>query len=371
MSKKDIIIYSMLVLVPIAFIVEWLHLSPQLIFIISVLAIIPLAALISESTEKIAEVIGPGMGGLLNATFGNATEMVVSIVALRAGLVEVVKASILGTLLANLLLGLGFAMFLGGLRYRLQKFQKTVAGINASALFLAVAVLLTPTVIHITSDNLPPATLNNFSYAVSLLLLIFYFCLLFFSMKTHQYLYLLNLEEGELESVETEEDTVEPWHSSHHGERSGLVTKVVILLVATIFLVFVSEILVGSLEEAIAEFGFTQLFTGIIILPLFGGLVEYFTCITTALKNKMDLSVSVGVGSSLQIALFVTPILVFVGLLLGQPMNLEFNTFAIISVSMAVLINNSISSDGVSSWIEGVLLVLCYFVLGTAFYFHP
>lgn len=362
MSMKNKILLGMLLFVPLSFLAEYLNLPPVLVFITSGLAIIPLAAWIANSTEAIAAVVGPALGGLLNATFGNATEMIVSIVALRAGLVEVVKASITGTIIANLLLALGAAILLGGLRFKEQNFQPAVARINASSLNLALVVLLTPTAIDFTSKGLQLTTINSFSIVASILLLAFYMLMLLFSMKTHKDLYEIRenlLDEGEQEDIESRAQGKEFW--------KGLA----ILLVCTFVLVFVSEVLVTSLEEAIKTLGLTNLFTGVILIPLFGGTVEYITAATFAMKNKMDLSVAVAMGSSLQIAMFVAPILVIIGQLMGQPMNLDFNPFEILAVAIAVLITNSISTDGNSNWLEGALLLITYGVVGAAFYFHP
>lgn len=356
MENKNIVLLSMLVFVPISIIAQWQHLHPLVIFITSGLAIIPLAALIANSTEAIATVIGPAFGGLLNATFGNATEMIISIVALRAGLIDVVKASLTGSIIANLLLALGLATFFGGLRYSEQTFLPDVARINASSLILALIVLLTPAAIQLTSDGLEPSTLTNFSYTAAILLLTFYCLMLLFSMRTNKDMYL----------VENVDDTTE---SNQHEVNLGL--QIGKLLICTLVLVFVSDILVESLEKAISTLGLTKLFTGVILIPLFGGMVEYITCVTFAIKNKMELAVGVAIGSSLQIALFVAPVLVLVGWVLGQPMNLNFNPFELVAVAMAVLITNSISNDGRTNWLEGVLLLITYAVLGTAFYFHP
>ncbi|QSJ16537.1 calcium/proton exchanger [Nostoc sp. UHCC 0702] len=362
MTTKDKILLCMLVFVPISFITEWLHLHPVIVFVTSGLAIIPLAAWIANSTEEIATVVGPSIGGLLNATFGNATEMIISIVALRAGLVEVVKASITGTIVANLLLALGAAIFLGGLRFKEQSFQPKVARINASSLNLALVVLLTPTAIDFTSKGLQPTTINNFSAVAAILLLVFYLLMLLFSMKTHRDMYELRA---------TELDEAEQAEIKSHQHETSLWKNVAILLICTIALVFVSDVLVASLQKAITTLGFTSLFTGVILIPLFGGAVEYITAATFAMKNKMDLAVAVAMGSSLQIAMFVAPILVLVGQLMGQPMNLDFNPFEVLAVAIAVLITNSISTDGNSNWLEGALLLITYAVLGAAFYFHP
>ncbi|MEA5504901.1 calcium/proton exchanger [Halotia wernerae UHCC 0503] len=362
MTTKDKILLRMLVFVPISFITEWLHLHPVIVFVTSGLAIIPLAAWIANATEEIATVVGPSLGGLLNATFGNATEMIISIVALHAGLVEVVKASITGTIVANLLLALGAAIFLGGLRFKEQSFQPKVARINASSLNLALVVLLTPTAIDFTSKGLQPTTINSFSAVAAILLLVFYLLMLLFSMKTHRDMYELRA---------TELDESEQAEIKSHQHETSLWKNVAILLICTIALVFVSDVLVASLQKAITTLGFTSLFTGVILIPLFGGAVEYITAATFAMKNKMDLAVAVAMGSSLQIAMFVAPILVLMGQLMGQPMNLDFNPFEVLAVAIAVLITNSISTDGNSNWLEGALLLITYAVLGAAFYFHP
>jgi Ca2+:H+ antiporter len=357
MSKKDLVLLCLLAFIPISVIAEWMHLNPVVVFIAAGLAIVPLAARIANATESIAEVIGPTFGGLLNSTFGNATEIIVSIVALNAGLIEVVKASITGTIVANLLLALGLATLLGGFRYKEQNFQPTVARINASSLNLALVVLLTPAAIHLTSNGLKETTLNNFSLVLAILLLAFYALMLLFSMKTHSHIY--QIADAEIE------------HVIERQGRSALGRQVAILLVCTIALVFVSEILVSSLEQAISRLGFTDLFTGVILIPIFGGAVEYITAATFAVKNKMDLSVAVAMGSSLQIAMFAAPLLVIIGRFLGHPMNLEFNAFEVLAVAIAVLLTNSISNDGKSNWLEGVMLLVTYAAVGAAFFFHP
>ena len=349
----------MLLFVPLCFLAEWRGFEPLLVFFASGLAIVPLAAMIAHATEKIAGVVGPGIGGLLNATFGNATEMVIAIVALSQGLVEVVKASITGTIVANLLLALGAGMFLGGLKHTEQEFLPRAARINASSLTLALVVMLTPSAIHYTSRGLPPLYIDHFSLVAAGLLLMFYVLSLLFSMKTHRHFYEIDLSGDEAPAI------------GDRGHPTAIGKPIVILLAASIVLVFVSEVLVSSIEMAIKTLGLTHLFTGVILIPLFGGVVEYITVITFARKNKMDLAVSVAMGSSLQITMFVAPILVFAGQLMGQPMNLEFEPFELAAVAMAVMITNSISSDGNSNWLEGVLLLVTYGIIAAAFYFHP
>jgi Ca2+:H+ antiporter len=354
MLSKDKITQGMLIFVPIAITTSYLELSPVIVFVLSGLAIIPLSAFIANSTEAIADVIGPTLGGLVNATFGNMTELVVAIVALRAGLVKVVQASLLGSIIANLLLALGLSMLIGGLKYKEQKFEIKIADLNSSSLLLAILVLLTPRAIDLTSPSIPDDVIQNFSYAASILLLIFYVFSLVFTFTS---------------SREPEADLLEP--VNEHSLKPNLSRPIIKLLIGTLVLVFVSEILVGSLEETVETLGLTPLFTGVILLPLFGGIVEYITCVTAASKNKMDLAVSVATGSTLQIVLFVTPVLVLLGVVLGQDLNLEFNAFGMFAAVSSVLITNSISADGRSNWLEGVLLLILYGVLGVGFYLHP
>ncbi|MGH8551105.1 MAG: calcium/proton exchanger [Methylococcales bacterium] len=361
-SLDNTLLLWMLLFVPLCFLGRWLGYEPLLVFFLAGLAIVPLAAMIANATENIAGTVGPALGGLLNATFGNATEMVISIVALSEGLVDVVKASISGTIIANLLLALGVGMLLGGLRQSEQEFKSQVARINASSLILALVVLLTPAAIHYTSPGLEVVKIDHFSLVAAILLLGFYLLSLVFSMKTHRQLYELSLNDTNATAAA---ELVAAGSKGPFGSQIGK------LLVATIVLVFVSEVLVASLEAAIGSLGLTPLFTGVILIPLFGGVVEYITVITFARKNNMDLAVSVAMGSSLQIALFVAPVLVLAGRLMGQPMNLEFQPFELLAITIAVVITNSISTDGRSNWLEGVLLMVTYAVIAAAFYFHP
>ncbi|MEY3868953.1 MAG: hypothetical protein RLZZ338_2844 [Cyanobacteriota bacterium] len=331
-----------------------------MIFITSGLAIIPLAAWMGTATEEISVVLGPNLGGLLNATFGNATELIIGIVALNAGLIDVVKASITGSIIGNLLLVMGLSMFLGGLRFKEQEFPPIVARLNASAMNLAVIAILLPTALNVTSPGIAEPIMQKLSSAVAIVLMVVYVLTLLFSMKTHTYLYDVAIVEQEEE--ENQENT---------PHKPKILLWIGVLLAATLAVAVESELLVDTLEEATATLGLTALFTGVILVPIIGNAAEHATAVTVAMKNKMDLSVSVAVGSSLQIALFVAPVLVLVGLILGQPMDLNFNPFELIAVAVSVFIANSISSDGKSNWLEGILLLAAYTVLGFAFYFHP
>jgi len=311
------------------------------------------------ATEEIAVVVGPGIGGFLNATFGNATELIIALVALNAGLIDVVKASITGSIISNLLLVMGLSMLLGGIRYKEQTFESVIARVNASSMNLAVIAILLPTAMNYTSIGISEKTVQNLSLAVAVVLILVYGLTLLFSMKTHAYLYDVGVAdiEEEAEAVVHKKPNVWLW--------SG------VLLVCTLLVAFVSELLVGSLEVATSQLGLSALFTGVILVPIIGNAAEHATAVTVAMKNKMDLAMSVAVGSSMQIALFVAPVLVIAGWVIGQPMDLDFNPFELVAVAVSVLIANSISSDGKSNWLEGTLLLAAYTVLGFAFYFHP
>ncbi|HBY80912.1 MAG TPA: calcium/proton exchanger [Cyanobacteria bacterium UBA11148] len=363
MLNKNTILSILLLFVPISIAAHVLEWGSAVVFITSGLAIIPLAAWMGTATEEIAVVAGPSLGGLLNATFGNATELIIALIALNAGLVNVVKATITGSIIGNLLLVMGLSMLLGGLRYKEQEFQPIVARVNASSMNLAVIAMLLPTAMDATSAGIDETTLQRLSVAVAVVLILVYALTLLFSMRTHSYLFDVGMAE-----MESEEGTPTTEESEH---KVNLWLWVGVLLGVTLLVAFESELLVDTLEEATSQLGLTALFTGVILLPVIGNAAEHATAVTVAMKNKMDLSVSVAVGSSLQIALFVAPVLVIAGWFMGQPMDLDFNPFELVAVAVSVLIANSISSDGKSNWLEGILLLAAYVVLGLAFYFHP
>lgn len=364
MLNKNTIFFILLVFVPISVAAHFLEWGSAVVFITSCLAIVPLAAFMGTATEEIAVVAGPTLGGFLNATFGNATELIIALIALNAGLVNVVKATITGSIVSNLLLVMGFAMLLGGVRYKQQEFEPILARVNASSMNLAVIAILLPTAMDATVPNLDEATLQKLSVAVAVVLILVYALTLLFSMKTHSYLFEVGVAgmEDMAESNLAEEN---PEHKPNLWLWMG------VLLAVTLLVALESELLVETLEEATSQLGLTALFTGVILLPVVGNAAEHATAVTVAMKNKMDLSVSVAVGSSMQIALFVAPVLVLAGWLMGQPMDLDFNPFELVAVTVSVLIANSISSDGKSNWLEGTLLLAAYVLLGLAFYFHP
>ncbi len=397
MSIKNIIFYGFLAFIPVSLAAHFLGWGDLIVFTTAALAIIPLAGWMGAATEEIAIVTGPSIGGLMNATFGNATELIIAIFALRAGLVNVVKSSITGSIMGNLLLVMGLSMLLGGLKFKEQTFQPTIARLNASSMNLAIIAILLPTAVDFTSNGIDQPTLQRLSIAVAIVLMLVYGLTLLFSMKTHAYLYDVGIAEAPMEAIatlpeakphEAENNEVKPTevsdrsvtesihskaHSNGHVEahKPNLKLWVGVLIAATLAVAVESEFLVGTLEVASKQLGLSELFTGVIILPVIGNAAEHATAVTVALKNKMDLSLSVAVGSSMQIALFVAPLLVIIGALMGQPMDLDFNNFELIAVAVAVFVANSISADGKSNWLEGTLLLATYVVISLSFYFHP
>lgn len=319
----------------------------------SALAIVPLAIWLSTATEKMAVVLGPSIGALLNAVFGNATELIIALVALKAGLVDIVKASITGTIISNLLLAMGLSMFIGGLGRQEQKFAPVVARVNGSAMTLAVLAILLPTIAISTATGEPPSE-QGFSSFVAWVLLAVYALTLLFSLRTHRSLY-------EVAEAEEEDDG---------EEKPNLLIWGGVLVAATLGVAYASEVFVGVIETVTEGLGLSAMFTGVVLLPLLGGAAEYVTSVSMARKNKMDLSVSVALGSTLLVALLVAPLLVLVGPLLGHPFDLGFNLFELVAVVTAVLVSNLISLDGRSDWLEGVLLLATYLILAAGFYFQ-
>ncbi|MBD1919200.1 MULTISPECIES: calcium/proton exchanger [Cyanophyceae] len=362
MSIKNIVSLGLLLFIPISIAAERLEWGALTIFVLSALAIVPLAIWLSTATEELAVVTGPTIGGLINAVFGNATELIIALVALKAGLIDIVKASITGSILANLLLVLGLSMFFGGLRYKEQEFNRNMAGINGSTMALAVTAIVLPAMVINTSNIVEPTAINRLSLTVAAVMIVVYGLTLLFSLKTHSYLYDVGVSDHEGGQGEGE-----------HGEaeKPNLVLWIGVLLAATVGVAIESEIFVGAVEETANSLGLTDLFTGVILLPLVGGAAEYVTAVRMAVKNNMDLAVSIAMGSSLLVALLVAPILVIVGQVIGQPMDLNFGPFEAIAVVIAVAVVNLISQDGKSNWLEGVLLLSTFAILGASFFFHP
>jgi Ca2+:H+ antiporter len=356
MSPKKLLSIGLLIFIPISIAAEYLHWGDLVVFVTSALAIVPLAIWLSTATEEVAIVTGPAVGGLLNAVFGNATEVIISLVALKAGLIDIVKASITGTIVSNLLLAMGLSMFLGGLKYKEQEFKPIVAQVNGASMTLAVIAILLPTMAFYSANKSDAFAIEKLSIAVALILIAVYAMTLVFSLKTHSYLYDVSLIDLEVETTRHKPD-LRLWLG--------------ILVVSTLAVAYESELFVGVVESATKGLGLTPLFTGVILLPLVGGAAEYVTAVGVALKNNMDLSVSVAMGSSLLVALLMAPLLVLVGYAIGQPMDLNFNPFEIVAVGVAVIVANLIALDGRSNWLEGALLLATYFILAAAFYFLP
>ncbi|MBA2253470.1 MAG: calcium/proton exchanger [Nitrospirales bacterium] len=348
-------LYLLLALVPLALVFEWIHASPLLIFTTSALAIIPLAGLMGEATEKQTHHVGAGIGGLLNASFGNAAELIIAIMALREGLHDVVKASITGSILGNILLVLGVSMVAGGLRYEKQRFNRTAAGMGSSLLLLAAVGLIVPAIFHQTAADQGDIIERELSLEIAVVLFGIYVLSLIFSLKTHRHLYL-----GE--HTNTLEDDDRPW-----SKRAAMM----VLALATIATGVMSEVLVGALVPAAESLGMTRIFVGVILVALVGNAAEHSTAVLVAMKNQMDLAFSIAVGSSLQIAMFVAPVLVFVSYLFGTPLNLMFTPFEVAAVTLSVLIVGFVAMDGESHWMEGVMLVGVYLILAIAFFFLP
>jgi Ca2+:H+ antiporter len=368
----------LLAAVPASVIGHFLNWEAKLVFLCAVVGLIPLAKFMGQVTEEIAVLTGPSIGGLLNATFGNAAELIIAVIALRAGLVDVVKATVTGSIISNLLLVAGLAMFLGGVRYKQQVFQPVVARVNASSMNLAVVALLLPTVVAYTAPTLGELSIQELSVAVALVLLGVYGLTLLFSLKTHSYLYSIHeVEEEEAAAAETHEPNpvLEARGSIPQvlkaPQSKGVGIWVLALLGLASLVAVESELLVGSLEAVLEEFPITELFLGVILLPVIGNAAEHATAVTVAMKNKMDLSLSVAMGSTLQIALFVAPVLVLVGAALHQPMDFQFGLIELVAVGVSVWLANSVSSDGQSNWLEGLLLLATYVILAIAVFFIP
>ncbi len=362
----------LLIFVPIAIALRFIPAfeNPTALFIVACLAIIPLAGWMGKATEHLSEHLGQGIGGLLNATFGNAAELIIALFALSKGLEGVVKASITGSIIGNMLLVLGLSIVAGGSKFKVQKFNRTAAGTTATALSLAAIALLIPTIFHEVAAQVPVASggwtaekEQNLSLAISIVLILTYVGTLYFSLVTHKNLFVGEAMQGAAHDVgEEEEKSGEHWSK---GKAIG------VLLTATGFVALISEFLVGAVEAARGELGFTEVFVGVIVVAIIGNAAEHSSAILMAMRNKMDLSLSIALGSSLQIALFVAPVLVFASYLFGKPMNLEFTIPEVVAVIASVLIAQQISSDGESNWVEGLQLLAVYTILGILFYYLP
>ncbi len=339
----------LLIFIPITIFLNLAHADSTLLFASALLAILPLAAKMGEATEELAKIYGGHIGGLLNATFGNAAELIIALLAINKGLIDLVKASLAGSIIGNLLFVFGISMFLGGLKFKEQKFSTHLAGLNSTMLLIAFMSIMIPSLFHFVPTEHRGNDEKLLSISVSVLLISIYLLSIVFSLKTHDYLF---------RKQEKEEKA--------HWSRNFAIG---ILAASTIVLGIISEIFVGQIEHVAQDFGLTELFIGGIIVALVGNAAEHAGSIFFALKNDLDLSINVTIGSSLQIAMFVAPVAVLAGIALGQPMDLVFTPFEVIAVFASVLIVNEITTDGRCNWFEGAQLVIMYLIIAVLFYF--
>jgi Ca2+:H+ antiporter len=345
----------LLLFVPLAIIFDLLHASPLLIFIASALAIAPLASVLGESTGALASQCGPAIGGILSATMGNATEMIIAFFALHAGHINVVKASLSGSIIGNLLLVLGLSLVAGGLRNPVQRFSRTTSAMNSTTLMIAVAALVMPAVFNLTLFGTlqhHDVNLQHLSLWTSGVLIGLYLLNLLFVFRTHRAAF----------ATPQREDV---------GPATSRTQAIVSLGLATVLIAGMSEILVDQIAPVTRALGMTELFVGVIVVALVGNAAENSTAVLMARRNRMDVSMSIATGASTQIALFVAPVLVFLSVAIGHPMTLVFNGFEIAAIVLSVLIVEMISSDGETNWFEGAQLLAVYAIVAVAFYFVP
>jgi Ca2+:H+ antiporter len=355
----------LLVFVPLAAAAEWLHWGALPVFAFACLAIVPLAGVMGSSTEQLAARMGAGIGGLLNASFGNAAELIIALAALRRGLYDVVKASLTGSIIGNVLLVLGLALLAGGVKRERLTFDRAAAAAGSTLLALAAIGLVVPAMFHVIATSaVASAELSqarevrlerSLSLEIAVVLFLVYVLSLLFSLRTHRHLYA-----GQSHPDAHDAAAVSPI-------RAGLT-----LLAATALVAWMSEILVGRVEEVARALGLTEVFVGVIVVAVIGNAAEHSTAILVAVKNKMDLALNIAIGSSIQVALFVAPLLVFLSYAMPHgPMDLRFTVFEVLSVAIAVAVVNMVAQDGESNWLEGALMIAVYVVLGMAFFFLP
>jgi len=340
---------------------EWLHWSPLFVFFAAATGVVPLAALIGRATEELAAYTGPRVGGLLNATLGNAAELIITIVAISAGaanpelresLMRLVKASITGSILGNLLFILGLAILLGGIRHGRQKFDRVQAGASGTMLILAVIALAIPSLFGHAMAGKGIAAVEHLSIGVAVVMIVIYFLGIVFALRGG----------GAASAGDA---------PAAHRPSWSVQSAVLVLLAATVAIALLSEALVKSVEPVVERLGVSELFLGIILIPIVGNVAEHVVAVQLATKNRMELALSIAIGSSLQIALLVAPLLVFISLALGNPLTLSFDTFELISLFAAALIAAFIAQDGESNWLEGAQLLAVYAIIGMAFLYLP
>lgn len=352
LKKKPL--YLLLVTFPIAIVASALNWDPIVVFSLSAAGVIPLAGLIGDATEGLASHTGPKIGGLINATLGNAAELIITLLAINKGLLDLVKASITGSIIGNLLFVLGLSILAGGLKNGIQKFDRRHTVNNSILLTIALVGLATPSIFSHSTAAGTTQKVEILSLCVAAVMIFLYVLGIFFSLKFKSTTSLgFPLEEPKLENE---------WSVSK---------SVLILALSTLGIVVLSEILVGSVEAVVAGTGLSEFFLGIILVPIIGNIAEHLVAITTAIKNKMELSMEIAISSSLQIALFVAPVLVFVSLLMGNPLNLVFNPFELAALGSAVVVTYFVAADGESNWLEGAALLAVYLIFGLAFFIFP
>jgi Ca2+:H+ antiporter len=360
-------VYYLGVFIPAAIVLELAHADPVLVFSAAALGVIPCAAVMGEATEAIASRTGPGIGGLLNVTFGNAPELIIAFFALIEGLQEVVKASIVGSIIGNILLVMGAAMLVGGLPREKQTFSRTAANAQSAMLMLALAALIFPAIFQLIHGGGLPGVgeervdfgsdLEKLSFGVAIVLLLSYVAGLIFSLKTHRSVF----NPYDPRAAEEEEEEEHHWPVRQAA---------IYLALSAVAVGVMSEILVGSISEASEDIGLSEFFVGVFVVAIVGNAAEHWVAVLVAAKDKMDLAVNIAIGSSAQIALFVAPILVLLSFVVGpDPMALVFNGYELGALLFAVLIANLVTQEGESNWFEGVQLLALYAVLGLVFYF--
>lgn len=388
--RWDNALYLFLVFIPITLVLEYVvHASPTTLFVTSAVAIVPLAGIMGKSTEMLAEHVGAGLGGLLNATFGNAAELIIAIFALNAGLHELVKASLTGSIIGNVLLVFGLGTLLGGLKFRVQTFNRTAARLGATLLLLSAAALVIPSLLHYAGGagsaggaagsaggavEAAGVATGSLSLEISIVLIICYGLSLLFALSTHAELYQgVSHHAPGGDGGEGERGDGAHGHGAHgHAPAWSKGKSFAVLLGAAALVGWMSEILVGGAEEAAHSLGMNEVFVGVIVVALVGNAAEHSTAVLVALRNKMDLSVQIAVGSSLQIALLIAPLLVFLSYVIGPgPMDLVFSPLEVVAVAVSVLVVAQIAGDGETHWMEGVLLLGVYVLLGLAFFNLP
>jgi Ca2+:H+ antiporter len=340
----------LLIFVPVGIASKYLDGPPTLTFITAALGVIPLASIIGEATENLATRTGPRVGGLLNATLGNAAELIITFFAIRAGLLDLVKASITGSILGNLLLVMGLSILVGGLRHQQQRFDRVQAGVDSTMLILALIALGVPSLFSHAIEAVSHDSVEYLSIGVAIAMIVIYGLGLVYSFTL----------------------TTSPAHPATHGEAAWSSRKsLVVLILATVFIAWLSEVLVDAVEPVLEHLGWTEFFLGIVIVPLVGNVAEHLVAVQMAVKNRMNMSLQISVGSSLQIALFVAPALVFISLLMGHPLTLVFDQFELIALAAAAFIAALVALDGESNWMEGAQLLIVYVILALAFFFLP